>query len=125
MTQDTDHFYGPFKSKFAQILKALSNTHIRGGYPASLLPWMVGLLVFGGTNPVSQFVESESAFEFGFSKKKNLDAWRKCGTAPLTSCFLKSCQVMIEIGDYDDATNQAMQHIQSTNDISTHFVIAY
>ena len=87
-----------------------------------LPPWMVGLLVFGGTNPVSQLVESESAFEFGFSKEKNLNAWRKCGTAPLTSCFLKSCQVMIEIGDYDDATNQAMQHIQSTNDISTHFV---
>jgi hypothetical protein len=29
---------------------------------------MVGLLVFGGTDPVSQFVVSESAFEFGFSR---------------------------------------------------------
>lgn len=29
---------------------------------------------------------------------------------------------MIEVGDNDDATNQEMQHIQSTNDISTHFV---
>jgi hypothetical protein len=32
---------------------------------------MVGLLVFGGTDPVLQFVVLESAFEFGFSWEKN------------------------------------------------------
>ena len=70
VTQETDQSYGPFKSKFAQNLKALSYARINGGFPTSLAPWMVGLLVFGGTDPVLQFVVSESAFEFGFSRGK-------------------------------------------------------
>ena len=67
VTQETDQSYGPFKSKFVQNIRALSDAQINGDFPGSLLPWMVGLLVFGGTDPVLQFVVSESAFEFGFS----------------------------------------------------------
>ena len=67
VTQVTNQSYGPFKSKFAQNLKALSNARINGDFPTSLAPWMVGLLVSGGTDPVSQFVVSESAFEFVFN----------------------------------------------------------
>ncbi len=71
VTQESDQSYGPFKSKFVQNIKALSDAQINGDFPRSLLPWMVGLLVFGGTDPASQFVVLESAFEFGFSQQKN------------------------------------------------------
>ena len=85
---------------------------------------MMGLLVFGGTDPISQFVV-ESAFEFGFRKEKNLNAWRKCGAAPLTRCCLENhSQVRREMGDNNDRTNQMMQDIQTANDISTHFLTA-
>ena len=87
---------------------------------------MVGLLVFGGTDPVLQFVVSESAFEFGFSQEKNLNAWSKCGTEPLTRCFLENHnQVRREMGDDNDATNKMMQDIQTANDKSTHFLTTH
>ena len=87
---------------------------------------MVGLLVFGGTDPVSQFVVSESAFEFGFSREKNLNAWGKCGAAPLTRCCLENhSQVRREMGYDKDATNKMMEDIQTANDISTHFLTAH
>ncbi len=126
VTQETDQLYGPFKSKFAQNLRALSDARINGDFPTSLPPWMVRLLVFGGIDPVSQFVVSESAFEFGFSREKNLNAWSKCGAAPLTRCCLENhSQVRREMGDDDDATNKMMQDIQTANDISTHFLTAH
>jgi hypothetical protein len=69
---------------------------------------------------------SESAFEFGFSREKNLNAWSKCGVAPLTKCCLENhSQVRREMGDDDDATNKMMQDIQTANDISTHFLMAH
>ena len=125
VTQETDQSYGPFKSKFAQNLKALSDARIAGDFPTSFPPWLVGLLVFGGTDPISLFVV-ESAFEFGFSREKNLNAWSKCGAAPLTRCCLENhSQVRREMGDDNDATNQMMQEIQTANDISTHFLTAH
>jgi hypothetical protein len=124
VTQETDQSYGPFKSKFAQNLKALSDARINGDFSTSFPPWIVGLLVFGGIDPVSQFVV-ESAFEFGFSQENNLNAWRKCGAAPLTRCCLENhSQVRREMGDNNDRTNQMMQDIQTANDISTHFLTA-
>jgi hypothetical protein len=125
VTQETDQSYGPFKSKFAQNLKALSDARIAGDFPTSFPPWLVGLLVFGGTDPISLFVV-ESAFEFGFSREKNLNAWSTCGAAPLTRCCLENhSQVRREMGDDNDATNQMMQEIQTANDISTHFLTAH
>ena len=122
MTQETDQSYCPFKSKFAHNLKALSDARINGDFPTSVPPWMVGLLVFGGTDPVSQFVVSESAFEFGFSRGK-FECMEQGGATPLTRCCLENhSQVRREIGDDDDATNQMMQEIQMANDISTHFL---
>ena len=70
-------------------------------------PWLIGLLVFGGTDPILQF-GVESAFQFGFCRERNLNAWSKCGAAPITRCCLKNhSQVRREMGD-DDATNQMM-----------------
>eukprot|EP00804_Cyclotella_cryptica_P007858 CCRYP_001439-RA/>CCRYP_001439-RA protein AED:0.28 eAED:0.18 QI:0/0/0/1/0/0/2/0/291 len=112
VTQETDQSYGPFKSEFAQNLRALSDARINGDFPTSLPPWM--------------FVVSESAFEFGFSRDKNLNAWSKCGAAPLTRCCLENhSKVRREMGDDNDATIKMMQDIQTANDISTHFLTAH
>lgn len=68
--QETDQRYSPFKSKFAKNLRALSDACINEDFPTSLPPWMVGLLVFGGTDPVSQFVVSESALNLVSAGKR-------------------------------------------------------
>jgi hypothetical protein len=63
------------------------------------------LLVFGGADPISQFVV-ESALHFGFRREKNLGAWSKCGAAPITRCCFKNhSQVRRELGADYDATN--------------------
>ena len=107
--QESDQSYGQFKSKFAKNLKSLSHARINGDFPISNI-LMVELLVFGGIEPVLQFVV-ESAFEFGFIQEKNLNAWRKCGAAPLTRCCLKNhSQVRREMGDDHDTTNHDARH---------------
>ena len=84
---------------------------------------MVGLVVFGGTDPISSAVVLCSAFDMGFSKEQNCAVWEKCGAAPLTrACLQNNSQVRREIGDDDDAANTAMTRIQESNNVSTHFL---
>ena len=45
---------------------------------------MVGLIVFGGTDPETNLLISESAFDQGFSRAAYRHAWEKVGAAPLT-----------------------------------------
>ncbi len=123
VTQETDQSYGPFKTQFQKNLKILSDSRLIGYYTTSLPPWMVGLVVFGGTDLVSGVVVPCSAFEMGFSKEQNCAVWEKCGAAPLTrACLQSNSQVRRELGDDDDATNTAMLHIQESNNVSTHFL---
>ena len=68
VTQETDQSYGPFKTQFQKNLKILSDSRLIGNYTTSLPPWMVGLVVFGGTNPISGVAVSFSAFHVAFSK---------------------------------------------------------
>ena len=122
VTQETDQSYGPFKTQFAKNLKEVSDARINGNHSTSLPPWMVSLMVFGGQDPVSGVVVP-SAFEVGFSKERNLSAWKKCGAAPLTRATLKNHkQVRRELGDENDAMNVTMQLIQATNNVSTYFL---
>eukprot|EP00804_Cyclotella_cryptica_P004941 CCRYP_014074-RB/>CCRYP_014074-RB protein AED:0.33 eAED:0.33 QI:0/0/0/1/0/0/2/0/201 len=51
VTQETDQIFGEFKALFVKNLKILSNARLMGNYATSLLAWMVGLMVFGGTDP--------------------------------------------------------------------------
>ena len=84
---------------------------------------MVGLVVFGGTDPISGVVVSCSAFDMGFSKERNCAVWEKCGVALLTrACLQNNSQVTREIGDDNDAANTAMTRIQESNNVSTHFL---
>ena len=77
---------------------------------------MVGLVVFGGTDPISSVVVLCSAFDMGFSKERNGAVWEKCGAAPLTrTCLQNNSQVRREIGDDNNAANMAMTCIQESN----------
>ena len=123
VTQETDQNYGPFKTQFTKNLKKISDARIMQDLSTSLPPWLVGLLVFGGIDPVSKVVVSESAFDIAFSKEPNCEVWKKVGAAPLTrACLQNHNQVRREMGDAEDATNNTMQLIQSTNDLSTFFL---
>eukprot|EP00985_Skeletonema_marinoi_P029903 scaffold29589_cov171-Skeletonema_marinoi.AAC.1 len=55
--------------------------------------------------------------------KQNKRVWLICGAAPITRSPLKNHpQVRREVGDEDDAFNEMMRHMQSTNDLSTLFL---
>jgi hypothetical protein len=88
VTQETDQNYGPFKTQFTKNLKKISDARIMGDLPTSLPPWLVGLLVFGGMDPVSKVVVSESTFDVAFSKDRTCEVWKKVGAAPLTRACL-------------------------------------
>ena len=65
---------------------------------------MIGLVVFGGTDPISSVVVLYSAFDMGFSKEQNCAVWEKCGAALLThACLQNNSQVRRAIGDDDNA----------------------
>ena len=77
VTQETDQNYGPFKTQFTKNLKKILDARIMRDLSTSLPPWLVGLLVFGGIDPVSKVVVSESAFDIAFSKEQNCEVWKK------------------------------------------------
>ncbi len=82
--KETDQNYGRFKSQFQWNLAAVSEEQIEQD-SVSLQPWLVGLIVFGGTDPVTGFELTDCAFWAGFSKKACLNAWAKVGAAPLST----------------------------------------
>ena len=85
----------------------------------SLAPWIVGLVVFGGTDPVTGLIVG-SAFERGFSHTLNLKAWAKVGAVPLSRKCLDSPKVRRSIGD-GDSEQQALVHlIVEHNTIACH-----
>ena len=79
VTQEMDQNYGPFKTQFVTSLNLFFNARIMRDLPTSLPPWMVGLVVFGGVDPVSNIVVSESAFKIGFFIERNCEVWKKVG----------------------------------------------
>jgi|EP01082_Thalassiosira_pseudonana_P008128 hypothetical protein len=122
VTQETDQSYGPFKTQFVTNLKELSDIRIQKGLP-SLAPHVVPLFVFGGIDPDTRHEVKTSAFEVGFAPLQNIRVWSKCGAAPITRAPLHNHdQVRRELGDADDKFNLMMRHIQSTNDLSAHFL---
>mmetsp|Transcript_24214 Transcript_24214/g.44508 ORF Transcript_24214/g.44508 Transcript_24214/m.44508 type:complete len:349 (+) Transcript_24214:479-1525(+) len=84
VTQETDKNYGPFKTAFRTILDLIVQNRINANKSTSLQPWIVGLVVFGGTDPVTNLDVEKNAFEDGFSVASCLSAWQKNGAAPLT-----------------------------------------
>ena len=99
VTQETDQNYGTFKSIFRQNLVSITNDCIAHNKPVSFPPFIVGLFVFGGTDPETNCNDYKNAFEIAFSKTNNLCSWRKVGAAPLMRACLLSPLVRRELND--------------------------
>ena len=69
VSQETDQNYGPFKTAYARNLDAVVEGRIVKNKSSSLPPWMVGLIVFGGTDPKTNLEVKRSAFQEGFSRE--------------------------------------------------------
>ena len=65
------------------------------------MPWIVGLVVFGGEDPETGLIVG-SAFQRGFSCALNIKAWEKVGAVPLSRKCLSSPKVRRSIGNGDD-----------------------
>ena len=56
MMQETDQNYGYFKTQFVKNLKEVLDARIMGESTTSLPPLFVGLIAFGGNDPVSNVI---------------------------------------------------------------------
>jgi hypothetical protein len=80
---------------------------------------MVCLIVYGGTDPETNFVVENSAFQAAFSREACRGAWEKVGAAPLTRKCLGDKLVRKSIGDGDDEYEQLITLIQEGNNLAT------
>jgi hypothetical protein len=86
----------------------------------SLPPWMVGLVVYGGTDPEeTEFHLKESAFQARFSPDACHDAWAKVGAAPFTKKCLGNKLVRKLLGDGDEEYELLISYIQEGNNLVT------
>ena len=120
VTQETDRNYGPFKSRFRSNLADIVDARMDMKRSVSLQPWLVGMIVFGGTDPETNFTLTECAFEHGFSKAACLNVWAKVGAAPLTRKCLSDPKVSKTLGDGDSNFDEYLLLIQTANDLATH-----
>ena len=60
--QETDHNYGPFKIAFLQILNIVVQNCITANKSTSLPQWIVGIVVFGGTDTESKKSVDNNSF---------------------------------------------------------------
>ncbi len=120
VTQETDRNYGPFKSRFRRNLGEIVDARIMQNKSVSIQPWLIGMIVFGGTDPETGFRVTECAFTHGFSKESCLKAWAKVGAAPLTRKCLSDPKVSRTLGDDDGGNDEYLLSIQTANDLATH-----
>jgi hypothetical protein len=120
VTQETDRNYGPFKSRFRRNLGDIVDARIEQNKSVSLQPWLIGMIVFGGTDPETGFRLTKCAFTHGFSKEACLNAWAKVGAAPLTRKCLSDPKVSRTLGDNDGGNDEYLLAIQTANDLATH-----
>lgn len=78
-----------------------------------LPPWMVGLMVFGGTDPATSFTVVKGAFEEGFSCATCRSTWETVGAAPITRKCLDYPQVQKTLGKGSKEYN-----VQLSNDFA-------
>ena len=69
VTQETDQNYGSFKAAYARNLDRLVEARLQGNGTTSIPTYMAGLIVFGGIDPITNFVLEESAFQVGFLRE--------------------------------------------------------
>jgi hypothetical protein len=103
VTQETDqsYGYGPFQTAVRTNLQLIIDKRIAANKTRSRLPWIVGLVVFGGKDPETGLIV-ESAFAKGFSKIHSIKAWETVGAVPLSRKCLQSQKIRRSIRDGDD-----------------------
>jgi hypothetical protein len=119
VTQETDQNYGPFKRAYARNLDMIVDERIAQGKTTSIPAWLVGLAVFGGTDPETKLELPVSAFHIGFSEEACKHAWEKVGAAPLTRACLNDKRVRRSIGDSSEEEQVMDRLIQEANDVAT------
>ena len=118
--QETDRNYGPFKTQFRKNLETIVDVRLAAKESVSLQPWLVGMIVFGGTDFVTGYELTDCAFTRGFSKIACLNAWAKVGAAPLTRKCLSDPKVSKTLGDGDGKFDEYLLSIQVANDLATY-----
>ena len=99
VTQETGQSYTLFKPMVRQNLEQLiedrpnTKKDAKKDITLDFLPSLVGLLVFGGVDEVTDLSGYEDAFVASFTQGKNLNAWAKVGAAPVTQACLKPTNV--------------------------------
>ena len=83
-----------------------------------MAPWVVGLIVFGGTD--AEVVDGptiQSAFQHGFSREQCIAAWEKVGAVLLSRRCLQNSKVQRSIGDGTEDQQLEVIQTQSVNDM--------
>ena len=121
VSQETDRNYGPFKTSFRQILGDVIEHRITSAKTTTMPPWIVGLVVFGGTDPETNHSISRNAFQDAFNVSSNLNAWAKFCAAPCTRACLFDPQVRRTLHDSgpDDETSHLMLKLNKANEMAT------
>jgi hypothetical protein len=87
VSQEMDQSHGPFQGAVRTNIQRIIDECIAANKTRSLMPWLIGLIVFGGKDPETGLIV-ESAFQCGFSHAHNINAWAKVGAVPLSrSCL--------------------------------------
>ena len=125
---ETDVNYGPFKMGIRNNLDEISTARFSQQKELTMGPHYVGLLVFGGVDPVSEIM-CENAFEKGFSIEANEASWAKIGVAvkgsspesaaTITRACLQSAKVCHDGTDTNDPLFDKYQAIQAHNERAT------
>ena len=97
--QETVQNYGPFKGQYSQNLDLVVKQRVLQDKMTSIPAWMVGLIVFGSIDPVTNYKFELLAYQAGFSREACRVAWSAVGAAPLTKACLNNSQVRKLIGD--------------------------
>ena len=124
VSQETDRNYAQFKLVYRENLENFAASRERNGKSTSASIVLIGMFVFGGIDP-EMGNKYKDAFQAGFSKERNLSAWRKVGAAPLTRACLQDEQVRHDVceNDEEDPMSAELQKIQAMNDSSFIFLI--
>ncbi len=89
ITQEMDCKCGLFKTKFCVHLSECCSDCLLFGRQFNYAPWMVGMFLFGGTDPETGVDTYVDAFASAFTKETCLAAWEAVGTAPPSCVCLK------------------------------------
>ena len=85
---------------------------------------LIGLLIFGGTDPITKRGVYRNSFQEAFSKEKCLEAWEKFDAAPLTMKCLESDKFRNELTEDNDDDNP-LAEVYCAMQVQNNFSVAW